>query len=946
MPAGGFVTLREIIGDDSQLFFDSVTWDTALHVAATKGHVDIVSSLVSGGFPVDLQNGSGQSALHLATLALHLNVCKCLLAEGADPMLKDDSNTSPLDIAMRLNDFDLVDNLLRTKPPLHRPSPYLVSALRLDREEVIRAFLHNGFSLRISDPDLSSTLLHYMASISNEIDVRVFRRLLDEGIDVNARDQSGATALHVVARRCSKPEILQLLLDANADPNIVDSKFRGTPLLAATLGGKVSNVKILLDGGANPFWTFGSRRTILHVAAQDGIPDLVELFIKRGVDVNALDDQGRTAAYWAACNGHIDAIKVMLNHGLDLGKEQGQTTKTALREGNTELVQLLLDHGVSLHFFRYVPFASMSENGRNMPLLLLFCRNVSFVDAEQGNDEDERGGVPGQGEASVNCEGVNAESQEHQIEYDIDDRLEEEAVNSTEEDIRNPPNALSRPANHLLRLMLLRYHETVAAAIECGADVSSLPKAALGSLCLVCARYNLVQGMKSLVAAGAPTTSTAKPFGWTAVHLAAWKGHLEIIRIVRARGWDMCAIDDQENSAMHIAALEGHMDIVEELLGEVSVNQSNLDRNTALHFAAGKGGSHIVSRLIKAGAIRVVNQTNAGGMIPLHFACQDNRLDVTKVLVGAGSNLIKGDAKGASSLHYAARYGSTEVLKFLLGLDIDLDVRTADGSTALHLAAEHGVFSAVKPLLDAGANPNLVNNHGKSPLEVAVANKNLEIVESLISRSQARWQAPRNTHILFQAFQSKDQKIAAFVLSTMESELGPKKARRVVGKMYPELVAGLLVDPESTVSVCSLLVPFLQILPKNSDVQYMIAHHLLMSCIKHTDNTKLVMSLLKIHPVLAKQVTLWSWTPLHSACKHGRSATVKILLQHGAKADTEALASKQTPLDLARKYSPDSGIAKMIERFEAVRRAVKQHQQSRVAWSNLRASPQNPDSPH
>jgi hypothetical protein len=168
----------------------------------------------------------------------------------------------------------------------------------------------------------------------------------------------------------------------------------------------------------------------------------------------------------------------------------------------------------------------------------------------------------------------------------------------------------------------------------------------------------------------------------------------------------------------------------------------------------------------------------------------------------------------------------------------------------------------------------------------------------------------------------------------MESELGQKKARNVIRKMYPELVADLLTDPESTVSVCSLLVPYL---PKNSDVQYMLAYHLLMSCIKHSDNTELVESLLKVHPVIARQVTPGGWRPLHSACKHGRSATVKILLRHGAEADEEALASKQTPLDLARKYAPDSGIAEMIERYEAVRRAVKQHRQSRVAWLKLKA---------
>ncbi|KAH0543148.1 hypothetical protein FGG08_002493 [Glutinoglossum americanum] len=937
MSTGTLLTLGQIVGDDSYLFYDSLTWNSALHTAASKGQLNIVRALVSCGFPVDLQNASGQSALHLATLDRRIHLCEYLLEAGADPLLEDDNNTTSLDIATRLDDFVLVDLLLSTNPPLQCPSRYLATALGLGQEEVIRAFIHNGFSLRIRDASYGGTLLHAMAMISH--DLSIFLRLLDEGVDVNARDYMGASALHVAAQKSPSPEVLQLLLDAGADINAVDnSEFRGTPLFAAILSGNILKVKILIDGGANLFWKLSPKRTMLHIAAQDGIPELVELLIKRGVDVNGLDENGSTAAYYAAGGGRIDAIKVMLNHGLELRKEQGQTMKVALQEGNVELVQLLLDHGASFSFGRDISHAWASKKGKNMPLLLLFCRNASTVELGEEDGGDGTGGLRtsrkgarsreelvGSGRLGLGPGGDRIELDMGEV--DMGESGGEAAVGSVDRATGDPPSSnISCPHSLLKHAMAFRQYEAVAAAIECSADVSSMPKTALGLLCLVCAEYNLVQGIKALVTAGAPTTNTAAPYGWTALHIAAWKGNLEIVRIARAGGWDMCAVDKLGDSAMHIAASRGHTDIIEELFGEVDVRQGTLDGNTALHFAAGQGNGHIVSRLIEGGAI--VNKADDGGLIPLHFACQHNRLDAADVLVGARSDLCRTDITGASPLHYSARYDSKEVLEFLLSLDVDLDMRTVDGSTPLHLAAEHGAFSVLQPLLDAGADPNLLNSHGKSPLEVAVSNKNIEIVKLLISRSQVRWQAHRSTHILFRAFQSGDRQVAAFVLSAMKSELGEKKARAVIRKMYPELLAELLTDPESTVSVCSLLVPYL---PKGDHLKYMLAYHLLMSCIKYSDNTEMVRSLLNVHPTLARQVTQAGWRPLHSACKHGRSATVKILLRYGAEVDKEALDSKQTPLDLARKYSPDSGVIEIIERHQAITRAIKRHPQSRIA---------------
>lgn len=535
------------------------------------------------------------------------------------------------------------------------------------------------------------------------------------------------------------------------------------------------------------------------------------------------------------------------------------------------------------------------------------------------------------------------------FEFEVDDPLFEHIERQTEsmsEDKQKSREETSTRATqnnlgNISHIMSCRQYETLATAAECGLDVSSLAKPALGLLCLVCAEHNFPNGVRALVTAGALKTVRAAPFGWTALQAAAWKGHLEIVKILRAGGWDMSAVDDWGRSAMHLAVMGGHLDIVEELLGEVDVRHGDSDGNTPLHFAAATGGTKIVSHLIKAGA--VVNKTDAGDVIPLHFACTQNRLEAAKRLIEAGSSLVKKDVTGASPLHYTARYDSKDVLDYLLTLDTDINVKAADGSTPLHHAARYGSVSVLVPLLDAGADPSIVDNHGKSAVEVAVSHKNLDVVKLLIKRSQIRWEAHRSSHILFRAFQSKDSQIAALVLSTMMSELREKKVRNIIRKMYSELLADLLTDQEATVSVYALLVPYL---PKHEDVRYKLAHHILMSCIKHSDNTELAESLVKIEPVMARQVTFSSFSPLHSACKHGRRAMVKLLLRYGANVGAKALDPPVTPLDLAREFSPDSGIAEMIERCEAVRDAVKRYPQSRLAWVELQQEKSKKSQPH
>ena len=241
------ITLDEIVdGEDFYLFYDDVTWNTALHLASSQGNLSLVASIVLSGFPADLQNAAGQSALHLATLAQHYAVCQFLIKAGANALLNDNDDTSPLDTAISLDNFKLMDLFLKTKPQIKNPYVLLARALADYRENMIQAFNQNGFPLRTES---GPNLFFYMAICSD--DVRIFRRLVEEGLDVNARDERG-TVLHIVAQHCPNPEVMRLLIDSGADPDALDTtKYKGSPLFAAISGNHVLNVGVLLEYGVD-----------------------------------------------------------------------------------------------------------------------------------------------------------------------------------------------------------------------------------------------------------------------------------------------------------------------------------------------------------------------------------------------------------------------------------------------------------------------------------------------------------------------------------------------------------------------------------------------------------------------------------------------------------------------------------------------------------------------
>lgn len=163
-----------------------------------------------------------------------------------------------------------------------------------------------------------ATPFHYVHSVEHA------RLLLDAGVQINIQDDSGWTLLHHAAFH-GNTELVKFLLDSGAHLNI-PNQAGITPLHAGVNGwkyGSAETVKLMIEYGKDQLLTEAQAdltardqqgKTLLHFAAEQNV-DAVCYFLILGLAVNAKDNNGRTALFYAA---DAEIMKTLVKAGGDI----------------------------------------------------------------------------------------------------------------------------------------------------------------------------------------------------------------------------------------------------------------------------------------------------------------------------------------------------------------------------------------------------------------------------------------------------------------------------------------------------------------------------------------------------------------------------------------------------------------------------------------------------
>ncbi len=128
-----------------------------------------------------------------------------------------------------------------------------------------------------------------------------------------------------------------------------------------------------------------------------------------------------------------------------------------------------------------------------------------------------------------------------------------------------------------------------------------------------------------------------------------------------------------------------------------------------------------------------VNQAEADGTTPLHWAAYGADVEATRLLLGAGAVANTGNRYGVRPLSLACISGSPGVVAALLDAGANPNSTLTEGETALMTAARSGNVDVVELLLDAGADANAQEHwKGQTALMWAAAEGHAPIVPALV----------------------------------------------------------------------------------------------------------------------------------------------------------------------------------------------------------------------
>lgn len=197
-------------------------------------------------------------------------------------------------------------------------------------------------------------------------DDKLIQRLLDDGADIEARDDKGWTPLHIAAQ-ADQPKSIWVLFHRGANLDAPNPQVKNmTPLHLAVDNKNVRAAHGLLDLGANPNARSMWDLTPLHAAMTTDEPILIDSLLKYGADIEAKGFFNVTPLLFSSFFKFIQTKK-LIKEGADVNArmrtdqhkkinfhnkeiiEGAAIIHLTAGSGNIELTQLLLTHGANVN---------------------------------------------------------------------------------------------------------------------------------------------------------------------------------------------------------------------------------------------------------------------------------------------------------------------------------------------------------------------------------------------------------------------------------------------------------------------------------------------------------------------------------------------------------------------------------------------------------------------
>ena len=531
-----------------------------------------------------------------------------------------------------------------------------------------------------------------MMATSNE-EHEIVEYLLRQGADVN-QTYNGWTALIEAADEGSLTS-MKHLLKAGAEVNFYNGRQSPTALSMAASEGKLECLQLLLDNGAN-IDGIGKSVPPLHIAANEDKRAIIDHLISKKVSINKKDAAGRTALMYAASEGKLYSVKILVEAGANTSMvdSYGATARDYADEEDEYATRDYLD-GVAEDYEHDKVEGEEYQYEK---------RDYSSADKRPKIHQATQDGL--------------IEKVQRMVELGTD-------VNTIDEYGRTPLH-LAAAKGHDIDMRVL---------IDLGADINAQDKQ--GRTPLMYAAADGKGNVAALLVSKVANVNIQDVDGKRAYEWAKSGGNSELAQFFGLITESKTPADIKEslsNRQNQIIQKEeqrsqkeiqknGQRETIHFSGDGVHLRQFDIEeKNQALLEAARNGSVEDCSVLLNNG--HKVNNTDDTGQTALMVAASTNRLDIAKFLIAQGADVNKRSASGLTALHYAALENGDQMARLLLKnkakVDASMRYSSTDGNytkeplvweyigaTPLLIAVESGNAEVITVLINAGANKNI-----------------------------------------------------------------------------------------------------------------------------------------------------------------------------------------------------------------------------------------------
>jgi ankyrin repeat protein len=316
--------------------------DTRLPDAAMQGNQDAVRSLLKQKVDVNAPQGDGTTALHWAAYRDDPEMVKLVLAAGANAKATTrEGAITPLLMACQNGNAAMIETLLKAGSDANavktNGTTPLMMAAASGNADAVKMLLAHGANVNAKESAHGQTALMFSAALN--------RAAVIKALMANGADASIATGVRKLER-----------VRFDQDGNVVEEKAgEKVPEKPEAAADQDDAAQAKAREAAN-----AAQRSDLDVLAHSLAFKSVEYRLAksraRAGDVANRPPRkvgpdfmgGMTALLYAAREGHMDAVRALVEAGVDVNQANGDKLSpmvTAIMNGHLDLAKYLLDHG-------------------------------------------------------------------------------------------------------------------------------------------------------------------------------------------------------------------------------------------------------------------------------------------------------------------------------------------------------------------------------------------------------------------------------------------------------------------------------------------------------------------------------------------------------------------------------------------------------------------------